>query len=398
MTALGSHHDVVVVGGGHGGAQAAISLRQLGFEGSIAIVGAETEPPYERPPLSKEYFAGDKAFERLHLRPAAYWPDKAIDLFAGETVVSVDPAARVIATAAGRWFGYGRLVWAAGGAPRKLTCAGAHLGGVHSVRTRADIDRINQGLDAAEQVVVIGGGYIGLEAAAVLRKRNKSVTVLEGQDRVLARVAGETLSRFFEAEHRAHGVDLRLGVVVEGLEGAEKVSSVVLAGGERLKADLVIVGIGIVPQIEPLVRAGAEASDGVEIDARCRTTLADVFAIGDCARQQSRFANGARVRIESVPNVIDQAMTVAREMTGQGQDHDALPWFWSNQYDLRLQTAGLSTGFDETVLLGDPDSRSFSIVYFRGGRVIAVDAVNAAKDFMRARRWVTAGVGFEALS
>lgn len=402
MAGSSAHFDVLIVGGGHGGAQTAISLRQLGFAGSIAIVGAEAEPPYERPPLSKEYFAGEKTFDRLHLRPASYWTDKAVSLLAGETVTTIDPDARTVATASGLHLGYGDLVWAAGGAPRRLSCDGADLEGVHSVRTRADIDRLNQDLDTARQVVVIGGGYIGLEAAAVLRKRGKAVTLLEGLPRVLARVAGEPLSRFFEAEHRAHGVDLRLGAAVTALEGTDRVKAVRLADGQSLPADVVVVGIGIVPNIAELAAAGAEVSDGVEVDARCRTTLPHVFAIGDCARQANTYiaatdGGPGRVRIESVPSVTEQAATVARELTGQGRDHEVLPWFWSNQYDLKLQTVGLSVGHDQFIMRGDIAARSFAVVYLRAGRIIAVDAVNAAKDFMKGRGWIASGAGPEVL-
>lgn len=398
MTSSSSHQDVLIVGGGQGGAQTAISLRQLGFGGSITIIGDETELPYERPPLSKEYFAGDKTFERLHLRPETYWSDKAVSLAVGETVVSLDPVAKTVDTASGRVLSYGVLVWSAGGSPRRMTCDGASLSGVHAVRSRADIDAILAELPTVDRVVIVGGGYIGLEAAAVLRKFGKAVTLIEAQDRLLARVAGPALSGFFEAEHRAHGVDIRLGEVVECMEGSDRVSHVVLASGERVPTDLVIVGIGIVPNVAVLEAAGAEVTNGVDIDARCRTSLIDVFAIGDCANQADAYARGERVRIESVPSVSDQAATVARELTGQGRDHDALPWFWSNQYDLKLQTVGLSNGFDQEIVSGDPSSRSFSVVYLRAGRIIAVDAVNAAKAFMRGRTWVSAGASIDVLS
>lgn len=390
--------DVLIVGGGQGGAQAAISLRQLGFEGSITIVGEEIELPYERPPLSKEYFAGEKAFERLYLRPATYWREKSIVLVNGERVVTLNPDAKTVETASGSRLGYKVLVWAAGGSPRRMSCGGAALKGVHAVRTRADIDAMLAAMPTVDRVVIVGGGYIGLEAAAVLRKLGKAVTLVEAQDRLLARVAGPALSRFFEAEHRAHGVDIRLGEGVHCLEGGDRVSHAVLTTGERVPADLVIVGIGIIPNSDVLAAAGADVSNGVDIDARCRTSLPDVFAIGDCANQVNRHAQGERVRLESVPSVSEQATTVARELTGQGKDHEALPWFWSNQYDLKLQTVGLSTGYDEEILRGDPADRSFSIVYLRGGKIIAVDAVNAAKAFMRGRAWVSAGETAEVLS
>lgn len=398
MPVVPSHQDVLIVGGGQGGAQTAISLRQLGFEGSITIIGDEVELPYERPPLSKEYLASEKTFDRLHLRPAAYWQDKAVTLVSGETVVGLDPLAKTVRTASGESLSYGVLVWAAGGSPRRLTCDGANLAGVHAVRSRADIDAILGELPMVDRVVIVGGGYIGLEAAAVLRKLGKAVTLVEAQTRLLSRVAGPALSAFFEAEHRAHGVDIRLGQGVDRVEGDARISHVVLTGGEKLAADLVIVGVGITPNVAALERAGATATNGVDIDLRCRTSLSDVFAIGDCANQINAYAGGERARIESVPSVSEQAATVARELTGQGRDHDALPWFWSNQYDLKLQTVGLSGGFDQEIVRGDPASRSFSVTYLRGGRIIAVDAVNAPKAFMRGRALVAGGAGVEALS
>lgn len=392
-------YNVVIVGGGHGGGQTAIALRQTGFTGSIAIIGEEPEPPYERPPLSKEYLAGDKTFERLYLRPPAYWRDKAIDLILGHRVVQVDPATRQVTMEDGQTLGYGALVWATGGHPRRLTCEGGDLDGVHSVRTRADVDRLLAELPSVKTAVVIGGGYIGLEAAAVLRKFDKTVILLEAQERVLARVAGPTLSRFYEAEHRAHGVDVRLGASVARLVGrGGRVSGVALADGEIIAADLVIVGIGIVPAVEVLRQAGAAGDNGVDVDPRCRTSLEGVFAVGDCARQPSLFAEGHAVRVESVPNANDQAITVARELTGQGQDHAALPWFWSNQYDLRLQTVGLSGGYDTEIVRGDPDARSFSLIYLRAGKVIALDCVNAAKDFMQGKALVSRGAVVDPLA
>lgn len=398
MTAPGVHQDVLIVGGGHGGAQTAISLRQLGFEGSITIVGEETEPPYERPPLSKDYFAGEKTFDRLHLRPEAYWKDKAVALMTGETVVGLDAGAKTVRTASGMILSYDVLVWAAGGSPRRMTCEGAGLAGIHAVRSRADIDAILAELPQVDRVAIVGGGYIGLEAAAVLRKLGKAVILVEAQDRLLARVAGPALSRFFETEHNSQGVEIRLGQGVDRFEGDQRVSGVVLTAGERITADLAVVGIGITPNVAVLAHAGAQVTNGVDIDSRCRTSLADVFAIGDCANQTCAYANGQRVRIESVPSVSEQAATVARELTGQGRDHEALPWFWSNQYDLKLQTVGLAGGFDQEIVCGDPTSRSFSVVYLREGKIIAVDAVNAAKAFMRGRAWVANGSPADALS
>ncbi|MBY8828021.1 NAD(P)/FAD-dependent oxidoreductase [Hephaestia mangrovi] len=383
--------DVLIVGAGHGGAQVAIALRQGKFDGSIAIVGDEPELPYERPPLSKEYLAGDKSFDRILIRPPAFWEDRQVTMLPGRRVVAVDPAAHVVMTASGESIGYGVLVWAAGGHPRRLTCQGGDLVGVHTVRNRADVDRMIAELPAVRDAVVIGGGFIGLEAAAVLSKFGKHVTVIEALDRVMARVAGPELSRFYEAEHRAHGVDVRLGVAVEAIEGDGRVTGVRLAGGEVVPADLVVVGIGIVPAVEPLIAAGAVGGNGVRVDAQCRTSLPDIFAVGDCALHANRFAGDAKVRLESVQNATDQASVAARAILGDDMTYQAIPWFWSNQYDLRLQTIGLSLGYDETVVRGDPAARSFSVVYLKQGRVIALDCVNATKDYVQGRKPVEAG-------
>ncbi|MCW6531406.1 NAD(P)/FAD-dependent oxidoreductase [Sphingomonas sp. MMSM20] len=389
---MSEHYDVLIVGGGHGGAQAAVALRQRKFAGTIAIVGDEPELPYERPPLSKDYLSREKEFERILIRPAAFWADKEVAMLLGRRVVSVDAAAHRVTTDDGATIDYGKLIWATGGSPRRLTCDGHDLTGVHAVRTRADVDRLMGELEATRRVVVIGGGYIGLEAAAVLAKLGKQVTVLEALPRVLARVAGEPLSRFYEAEHRAHGVEVRLGAMVAGLEERDgAVSGVRLADGEILPCEMVIVGIGIVPAVEPLIAAGAAGGNGVDVDAHCRTSLADIYAIGDCAAHESGFAGGARIRLESVQNANDQAMTVAKSITGEPQAYDAVPWFWSNQYDLRLQTVGLSTGHDEVVVRGDIAARSFSVIYLKAGRVIALDCVNATKDYVQGRALVVGG-------
>ncbi|WEK44707.1 MAG: FAD-dependent oxidoreductase [Candidatus Sphingomonas colombiensis] len=388
---MAEHFDVLIVGGGHGGAQAAVALRQRKFAGTIAIVGDEPELPYERPPLSKDYLSREKEFERILIRPASFWADKQVTMLLGRRVTAVDPAAHQVTTADGAEIGYGTLVWATGGSPRRLTCDGHDLAGVHAVRTRADVDRLMGELETTTRIVVIGGGYIGLEAAAVLSKLGKRVTVLEALPRVLARVAGEPLSRFYEAEHRAHGVEVRLDAAVAGIEERDgAVSGVRMADGELLECEMVIVGIGIVPAVEPLLAAGAAGGNGVEVDELCRTNLPDVYAIGDCAAHENGFADGARIRLESVQNANDQATTVAKSIMGEPQRYDAVPWFWSNQYDLKLQTVGLSIGHDQVVLRGDPLARSFSVLYLKQGQVIALDCVNATKDYVQGRALVLA--------
>ncbi|MBW8755213.1 MAG: oxidoreductase [Sphingomonadales bacterium] len=384
--------DVVIVGAGHGGAQCAIALRQGGFTGSIAMIGREPEPPYERPPLSKEYFAREKTFDRLYIRPPAFWEEKGIELHLNTEVLTVNPAKKELSLSNGQSLTYGKLVWATGGDPRRLSCPGSDLAGLHPVRTRADCDQLMGEIDGGvRNIVVIGGGYIGLEAAAVLTKLGCRVTLLEALPRVLARVAGPELSAFYEKEHRDHGVDLRTGVAVEGLVGEGRVSGVQLADGTVIPADAVIVGIGIVAAVGALIAAGAAGGNGVDIDEYCRTSLPDVYAIGDCAAFSADYAGGTVMRVESVQNANDMATCVAKGILGDEQPYRAFPWFWSNQYDLRLQTAGLSVGYDQTVLRGNPDERSFSVVYLKGGRAIALDCVNMVKDYVQGRKLVEAG-------
>jgi 3-phenylpropionate/trans-cinnamate dioxygenase ferredoxin reductase component len=365
------HFDVLIVGGGHGGAQCAIALRQQGFAGSVAIVGEEPDLPYERPPLSKDYLAGERTFERLLIRPLAFWDERAVAMRLGRRVEAVDPEAHEATLSDGTRIGYGSLVWAAGGVPRRLP------GGGHSIRCRADVDRIAAALPAARRAVIVGGGYIGLEAAAVLAKLGKPVTVLEAEDRLLSRVAGAPLSLFYEAEHIAHGVDVRTGVGF-GPVAAEP-------------DDLVIVGIGVDPAVGPLAAAGAAGANGVDVDDCCRTSLAGVYAVGDCAAFRSRFAGGARIRLESVQNASDQAVVAAKAIAGRPEPYDSVPWFWSNQYDLKLQTVGLLHGHDDLVVRGEPGARSFSIVYLREGRVIALDCVNAVRDYVQGRKLILDG-------
>ena len=378
--------DILIVGAGHAGAHAAMALRQRTYPGSIAIIGEESDSPYERPALSKEYLAGKKPFARMLIRPEAFWLEREIPLLLGHRVIAVDPERHAVMLANGSSVGYGVLIWATGGKPRRLTCRGHNLVGMHTMRSRADVDAMRTELDNVRHIVIIGGGYIGLEAAATLTQLGKLVTVLEAQDRVLARVAAVPLSRFYEAEHRSHGVAIELNVVVEcilGLNG--RVSGVRLAGGIELPTTMVLVGIGIVCEVQPLLAAGAAGSNGVDVDSVCRTSLPNVFAIGDCAVHDNCFANGAKLRLESVQNAVDQALVVAKAITGQFEPYRAVPWFWSNQFDLRLQTVGLSIGFDSVTVRGDPASRRFSVTYGRAGKLIAVDCVNATKEYLRAR-------------
>jgi 3-phenylpropionate/trans-cinnamate dioxygenase ferredoxin reductase subunit len=325
------------------------------------------------------------------IRPRSFWTERGIELILGTRIVSVDAARKLAAAEDGRAFGYGSLIWAAGGFPYRLSCKGAELGGVHVVRCRSEVDAIRSELGPARRVAVIGGGYIGLETAAVLNKLGKEVVLLEAADRLLSRVAGPEISSFYEAEHRARGVRLMLGARVQQIEGDARAGAVRLGDGEKIEADMVIVGIGIGAATGPLEEAGAISGNGVHVDEHCRTSLPNIYAIGDCAAHENRFAGGARIRLESVQNAHDQAASAVKHILGRPEPYDAIPWFWSNQYDLRLQTVGLSAGYDRTVVRGSPAERSFSVVYLRGGRVIALDCVNATKDYVGGRKLILEG-------
>ncbi|MGI5460953.1 NAD(P)/FAD-dependent oxidoreductase [Streptomyces sp. CA-249302] len=394
MTAVpvpAGYFDCLIVGAGHAGAQAAITLRQTGSEGSIGLLGGEHVLPYERPALSKEYLAGKKRFDQLLLRPAEFWPGQSVTLLLGRQAVAVDAETRTVGCADGTTIDYGDLIWCAGGTPRALSCPGHDLSGVHTIRDKADCDRLIRALPDSRRIVVIGGGHIGLEAAAVLGGLGKEIVLVEALDRVLARVAAEPVSRFYEAEHRAQGVRLLLGRGVTELLGrGGAVRGARLTDGTVLPADQVVVGIGIEPATGPLRRAGAEEAPGgagVLVDDLCRTSLPSVYCAGDSAVMR----DGPGIRIESRQNATEQAATAAKAISGRPEPLRLLPWFWSHQYDLRLQTVGLSLGHDRTVLRGNPDSRRFSLVYLRDGAVVALDCVNQPRDYLQGRGLVAAG-------
>jgi NADPH-dependent 2,4-dienoyl-CoA reductase/sulfur reductase-like enzyme len=329
------------------------------------------------------------------IRPEKFWADKGIDLALGRGITAIDPVRHQVTLSDGSTVGYRKLIWSGGGDPRRLSCPGATLNGVFYVRDKRDADAMMAALrDGPKRAVVIGGGYIGLEAAAVLRKLGCEVTLVEMQKRLLARVAGAQLSHFYAEEHRRQGVDVRLETGVNEIlgEDAGHVTGVQLTSGEVVECDMVVVGIGIVPAVAPLIAAGAAGSNGVDIDFCCRTSLDDIYAIGDCAAHSNPFADNAVIRLESVQNAHDMGTTVARAIMGEKQAYGALPWFWSNQYDLKLQTAGLSLGHDETVLRGDPATRKFTVVYLKEGKPIAFDCVNTMKDYVQGRKLLERGV------
>jgi 3-phenylpropionate/trans-cinnamate dioxygenase ferredoxin reductase subunit len=383
---------VVIVGGGQAGFQTADSLRQEGYDGPIAILGEEPHAPYQRPPLSKAYLLGETDRERLKFRPEAIYAERGIDLRTGVRVEAIDRAAKAVTLAGGERLAYGHMVLATGARVRELPVPGADLAGVHSLKTLDDVDAIEAGLAAVERVCVIGAGFIGLEFAAVARKLGKGVTVLEAAPRVMGRVAAPELSEFVTGLHRAHGVEIVCGAQVSELRGeGGRVAAVACADGRLFDAGLVVVGIGVVPDVALAEAAGLECDNGIAVDGFCRTSDPDIFAAGDCASFDHPFA-GKRIRLESVQNAADQGRIVAAAIAGTPRLYDSVPWFWSDQYDVKLQMAGLMDGCDETVVRGDPASGKFSLLHFRQGQFRAVDAISKPADYVQGRKLLEAGL------
>jgi len=376
---------VIVVGASHAGAQLCASLRQQGWTGEIVLIGDEPVLPYHRPPLSKTFLAGDVTLDDLLIRRPDFYAKQRITVRQGR-IVAMDRGAHELTLADGETLRYDKLALCLGARPRTLPVPGADLPGVHALRSAADILAIRAGLTPASRVVIIGAGYIGLETAASLRKTGHAVTVLETAERVLQRVTAPAVSAFYARVHREEGVDLCTGVTIAALTGDDRVRGVQLADGEVIPADLVIVGIGVVPNTELAEAAGLAVDNGIVIDAQALTSDPDIVAAGDCASHPCPHA-GRRLRLESVPNAGEHAKVAAATLCGKPAAISALPWFWSDQYDLKLQIAGLNTGYDEVRLQGDAmTGRHFSAWYYRDGRLLAVDCVNRPQDFMAARQ------------
>ncbi|MEM9427702.1 MAG: FAD-dependent oxidoreductase [Pseudomonadota bacterium] len=382
--------DYLIIGGGQAAATLAEKLRALGAEGSLTIVGEEPVPPYERPPLSKAYLMGDMAKERLFLRPEAIYAEKDITLRLGQRATALDPVAKTVEVG-GERLAFGQLALVMGSTPIRLPAAiGGDLEGVFTVRTLADIDAMSPRFQHGARVLVVGGGYIGLEAAAVAAKLGLQVTLVEQAPRILGRVASEETADVIRDAHRAHGVDILEGVGLKTLAGEGRVASASLSDGRTLDVDFVIVGIGIRPEASLAEAAGLTVENGIAVDDRGRTSAPGIWAAGDCA---SFPYHGARLRLESVQNAIDQAEAVAANMLGADTPYDPVPWFWSDQYDLKLQIAGLNTGYDQVVRRGD--KHAVSHWYFRESSFLAVDAINAPRDFMVGKRLLEAGKGVD---
>lgn len=383
----------VIVGAGQAAAQAIDTLRKKGFAGAITLVGDEPEWPYQRPPLSKKYLAGALERERLAIRPAHFYSQHGVASRLGRRALEIDRLTQRLRLDDGEQLPYDALLLATGSRPRRLPAPGAELTGVYELRTVGDAERIRSGLGTGRRLVIVGGGYIGLEVAATARERGLDVTVLEMAGRVMNRVVCEPVSSFYEAEHARHGVRVVCNARVRAFadDGAGRVGAVLCEDGSAHPADLVLVGVGVAPAEELAAAAGLECSNGIVVDGNCRTSDPHIFAAGDCTNFPC-LHYGRRVRLESVDNAFEQGVSAALNMLGTATVHDKVPWFWSDQFELKLIIVGLCQDHDTTVVRGEPASRSFSVCYLRAGELIAIDTVNNAKDQMAARKLIAARV------
>jgi 3-phenylpropionate/trans-cinnamate dioxygenase ferredoxin reductase subunit len=380
---------IVIIGAGQSGAQAVATLRAEGFAGAITMIGDEEFPPYQRPPLSKAYLMGTMERDRLFLKPDAFYRDAECDLILGVAVDRIDRAERIVHVADGREVAYDKLLIATGSRVRKIKCPGAELPGIHYLRGIADVDALRAVFDAGKKLAIVGGGYIGLEVAAVAAKRGIDVTVFEAMDRLMARAVSLPVSDFYEQVHRAAGVKLLLNTGVEAFEGDRQLEAL-RAGGKSYAADVALVGIGILPNDELAKGCGLGCDDGIVVDASSNATGDPaIFAAGDCTRHIGR--EGTALRLECVQNAIDQAKHAARNMVGKANTYREVPWFWSDQYDLKLQIAGLARPTDQIVVRGNPEARKFAVFHLRDGAVAAVEAVNAAPEYLVGRKLIADG-------
>ncbi len=391
--------DVVIIGGSHGGSEAAFRLRQGGFTGSIALLSSEPYLPYHRPPLSKAFLAGEVTVESLLLRGQASYEKANIIWRPSTTVTSIDRVDHLLALADGSHLKYGKLIIATGGRPRVLPLPGAELGGLHVMRTIADVDKLRPEFKPGKRLVIVGAGYIGLEVAAVAVKTGLDVEIVEFAPRALARVAGPELSAFYERVHAEAGVKFRFNTGVEGFVPAahdgSHVGAVRCSGGVELPADLVLVAAGLVPNVELAKEAGLDMGNGIVVDEFCRTSDPDILAIGDCVEFPLPYA-GRRVRLESVPNALEHARVAASVINGAPSAYNAVPWFWSDQYNYKLQSVGLSQGYDVAVTRPGRTPEAFLVFYLKDGVLLAADCVNAMAEFNAAKKLVTNKVAVDA--
>ncbi|MGB5332815.1 MAG: FAD-dependent oxidoreductase [Woeseiaceae bacterium] len=380
---------IVIAGAGHAAGQVAATLRQRNFEGPIVLVGDESYLPYQRPPLSKGFLAGKMSAERLHLKADNFYDDHQIEVRLETTVTAIDRDNKMLQIEDGEDIGYDKLVLALGARARTLPVEGTNLRSVYYLRSIDDVEQIRPEMDVGRRLVIIGAGYIGLEAAAVARDLGLDVTVIEMADRVMSRVVSPEISDFYQIEHTSRGVKLRLSTGVAALRGKKRVKRVEIAGDEEIRADFVIIAVGIEPNTELAEQAGLEVGNGILVDDRCLTSDTDIYAVGDCTSHPNAIYD-RRLRLESVHNAVEQAKTAADNLCGVKTRYSQVPWFWSDQYDLKLQIAGLSEGYDEVVIRGNPADKSFACLYLKDDRLIAVDAVNAPKDFVQSKALIAA--------
>jgi 3-phenylpropionate/trans-cinnamate dioxygenase ferredoxin reductase subunit len=382
---------IIIVGAGQGGGEAAQRLRQAGFQGDITLIGEEPVAPYQRPPLSKAYLKGELDMERLLLRPASLYVEERVSLLTKLRAVWIDRTNRKVRVEGGRELPYDALVLATGARPRKLPLVGADLEGVYLFRTAADVDAIRPHFEAGKKLIVIGAGYIGLEVAAVARQLGLDVTVVETAVRPLARVTSPEVAGFFLDEHTRQGVRFVLGGQPALIKGTDRVTGVVLTDGAELPADIVVAGIGITPDVALAEQCGLSVNNGIVTDRHCRTSDPAIFAIGDCAARPMVHFENRMCRLESVHNAVEGAKIVAAVLTG-GKDHvEEAPWFWSDQYDLKLQIAGLFQGYDHIAFRGVMPDRAFAAFYYKGDKLIAVDAVNKPAEYLGAKMLIQTG-------
>ena len=380
--------NIVIIGAGQAGAQAVASLRAEGFTGILTMVGDEPYAPYQRPPLSKAYLMGSMERPRLFLKPDAFYREAGCELILGVKATAIDREAKTVRLSDGRTLPYDLLLLATGTRVRKVRCPGVELAEIHYLRSIADVDALQAVFQRGKKLAVVGGGYIGLEVAAVAVKHGLEVTVFEALDRVMARAVSKPVSDFFEAVHRAAGVKLMLDTTVQAFEGDGRLTGV-KAGGKSYPADLALVGIGVVPNIELAAAAGLTCEDGIVVDLNCATADPAIFAAGDCTWHVGR--EGVPLRLESVQNAIDQAKHAALAMVGKPKPYREVPWFWSDQYDLKLQIAGLARPTDTIVVRGEPSSRKFAVFHLRDGVVAAVESINAAAEYLVGRKLIAEG-------
>lgn len=381
---------VVVVGAGQAGGQLVTSLRSDGFDGQLILLGEEGYSPYQRPPLSKKFLAGEVELERVLFKPAEFYEKSEVDLRLNTQVTAINRAEHSLSLADGSQLNYDKLALAIGSRVRTLDIPGADLEGIHYLRTIKDMEAIKASFGSGKKLLIVGGGYIGLEVAAVAVKQGLQVTVLEMESRPMQRVVGPEMSTFYAGVHKEAGVDIRTETQVSGFEGVDKVEKVLCADGSQYDADVVVVGVGVMPNTELAAAADLAVDNGIVVDELCRTEDPDIVALGDCTNQPCQRYD-QRLRLESVPNALAQARTAAATLCGASKPHNETPWFWSDQYDLKLQIVGLSAGYDQVVQRGDSAQNQFMLFYLKEGELIAVEAVNSMRDFMVCKQLVAAG-------